>query len=221
MSLLPDDVVSDHRLLQILVRHLQFLTNDETLPDRQLWGATSANSEGCWFNSSVTQRRRPAGGRRASTDASTTKITIRSTPRTASSAMSILSPVPNWKGFAPDQSNDTSLPSNSACTWIVTTAHRPSGQRSAAAPSIRPSRQSTIRNLGPRALSLSIRLDTRVLVRAVARARLQSPACATEPYRCVSVPSRERSRLPTPRGVAAWRWSEHSAGYSRPWVAGW
>ena len=39
MSLLPDDVVSDHRLLQILVRHLQFLTNDETLPDRQLWGA--------------------------------------------------------------------------------------------------------------------------------------------------------------------------------------
>jgi hypothetical protein len=39
MSLLPDDVVSDHRFLQILVRHLQFLTNDETLPDRQLWGA--------------------------------------------------------------------------------------------------------------------------------------------------------------------------------------
>jgi hypothetical protein len=62
MSLLPDDVVSDHRLLQILVRHLQFLTNDETLPDRQLWGPTSANSESCWFNSSVTQRRRPAGG---------------------------------------------------------------------------------------------------------------------------------------------------------------
>jgi hypothetical protein len=62
MILLTDEIVSDHQLLQILVRHLQFLTNDETLPDRQLWGATSANSEGCWFNSIVTQRRRPAGG---------------------------------------------------------------------------------------------------------------------------------------------------------------
>ncbi len=39
MSLLPDEIASDHQLLQILVRHLQFLTNGKSLPDRQLWGA--------------------------------------------------------------------------------------------------------------------------------------------------------------------------------------
>jgi hypothetical protein len=37
------------------------------------------------------------------------------------------------------------------------------------------------------------------------RALSRLPACATEPYRCVSAPSRERSRRLTPRGVAARR----------------
>jgi hypothetical protein len=39
MSLGHDEIASAHRLLQIRVRHLQFLTNEKTLPDSQLWGA--------------------------------------------------------------------------------------------------------------------------------------------------------------------------------------
>ena len=39
MSLVPDEVASDHQLLQILARRLQFRTDEKTLPDRQLWGA--------------------------------------------------------------------------------------------------------------------------------------------------------------------------------------
>jgi hypothetical protein len=39
MSLGADEIASDHPLLQIRVRRLQFLTGAETLPDRQLWGA--------------------------------------------------------------------------------------------------------------------------------------------------------------------------------------
>ena len=39
MSLVPDEIASAHQLLQILVRHLQFLTSDQRLPDTQLWGA--------------------------------------------------------------------------------------------------------------------------------------------------------------------------------------
>lgn len=39
MSLKEDEIVSDHQLLHIRVRHLQFLTNKKTLPDSQLWGA--------------------------------------------------------------------------------------------------------------------------------------------------------------------------------------
>ena len=38
MSLVPAEYQSDHQLLQIRVRHLQFLTDDKTLPDTQLWG---------------------------------------------------------------------------------------------------------------------------------------------------------------------------------------
>jgi len=39
MDLPQDEVASDHQILQIHVRHLQFLTDAKTLPDRQLWGA--------------------------------------------------------------------------------------------------------------------------------------------------------------------------------------
>jgi hypothetical protein len=38
MDLPRDEVVSAHQLLQIRVRHLQFLGSDKLLPDRQLWG---------------------------------------------------------------------------------------------------------------------------------------------------------------------------------------
>jgi hypothetical protein len=38
MSLVPAEFKSAHQLLQIRVRHLQFLTDDKTLPDTQLWG---------------------------------------------------------------------------------------------------------------------------------------------------------------------------------------
>jgi hypothetical protein len=38
MSLNPDEVASHHQLLQILVRRLQFLAGDPTVPDSQLWG---------------------------------------------------------------------------------------------------------------------------------------------------------------------------------------
>ena len=34
-----DQYATDQRLQQIQVRHLQFTSNDRTLPDRQLWGA--------------------------------------------------------------------------------------------------------------------------------------------------------------------------------------
>jgi hypothetical protein len=34
-----DQQAIDQRLQQIEVRHLQFRSNDHTLPDRQLWGA--------------------------------------------------------------------------------------------------------------------------------------------------------------------------------------
>jgi hypothetical protein len=39
MDLPQDEVVSDQQILQIHVRRLQFLTDEKTLPDRQLWGA--------------------------------------------------------------------------------------------------------------------------------------------------------------------------------------
>jgi hypothetical protein len=39
MSLKEDEIVSNRKLLHIRVRHLQFLTNEKTLPDSQLWGA--------------------------------------------------------------------------------------------------------------------------------------------------------------------------------------
>jgi hypothetical protein len=39
MSLKEDEIVSDHQTLHIRARHLQFLTNEKTLPDSQLWGA--------------------------------------------------------------------------------------------------------------------------------------------------------------------------------------
>jgi hypothetical protein len=39
MDLPQDEVASDQQILQIHVRHLQFLGNDRALPDRQLWGA--------------------------------------------------------------------------------------------------------------------------------------------------------------------------------------
>jgi hypothetical protein len=39
MSLKEDEIVSDHQLLHIRARHLQFLTNEKSLPDSQLWGA--------------------------------------------------------------------------------------------------------------------------------------------------------------------------------------
>ena len=38
MDLPQDEVASAHKLLQIHLRHLQFLTDEKTLPDRQLWG---------------------------------------------------------------------------------------------------------------------------------------------------------------------------------------
>lgn len=38
MSLVPAEYQSDHQLLQIRVRRLQFLGNEKTLPDTQLWG---------------------------------------------------------------------------------------------------------------------------------------------------------------------------------------
>jgi hypothetical protein len=39
MSLNPDELASDHQLLQILVRRLQFRADETTVPDSQLWGA--------------------------------------------------------------------------------------------------------------------------------------------------------------------------------------
>ena len=39
MDLPQDEVASDQQILQIHVRHLQFLGDEKTLPDRQLWGA--------------------------------------------------------------------------------------------------------------------------------------------------------------------------------------
>jgi hypothetical protein len=39
MALPRDELVSGHQTLQMQVRRLQFLGNDKTLPDRQLWGA--------------------------------------------------------------------------------------------------------------------------------------------------------------------------------------
>ncbi len=39
MDLPQDEVASDQQILQIHVRHLQFLGSDKALPDRQLWGA--------------------------------------------------------------------------------------------------------------------------------------------------------------------------------------
>ena len=39
MDLPQDEVASNQQILQIHVRHLQFLTDEKTLPDRQLWGA--------------------------------------------------------------------------------------------------------------------------------------------------------------------------------------
>jgi hypothetical protein len=39
MDLPQDEVASDRQILQIHVRHLQFLGHEKTLPDRQLWGA--------------------------------------------------------------------------------------------------------------------------------------------------------------------------------------
>ena len=39
MDLPQDEVASDQQTLQIHVRHLQFLGDEKTLPDRQLWGA--------------------------------------------------------------------------------------------------------------------------------------------------------------------------------------
>jgi hypothetical protein len=38
MALPQDEVASDQQILQIHVRRLQFLTDEKTLPDRQLWG---------------------------------------------------------------------------------------------------------------------------------------------------------------------------------------
>jgi hypothetical protein len=38
MDLPQDEVASHHQTLQIRIRHLQFLTDEKTLPDRQLWG---------------------------------------------------------------------------------------------------------------------------------------------------------------------------------------
>jgi hypothetical protein len=38
MDLPRDEIVSAHKTLQMQVRRLQFLTDDRTLPDRQLWG---------------------------------------------------------------------------------------------------------------------------------------------------------------------------------------
>lgn len=38
MDLPQDEVASPHQLLQIRVRRLQFLGNDKSLPDRQVWG---------------------------------------------------------------------------------------------------------------------------------------------------------------------------------------
>ena len=38
MSLVPAEYESDHQRLQIRVRRLQFQTDDQTLPDTQLWG---------------------------------------------------------------------------------------------------------------------------------------------------------------------------------------
>jgi len=39
MDLRRDEIASDHQTLQIHVRRLQFLTDEKTLPDKQLWGA--------------------------------------------------------------------------------------------------------------------------------------------------------------------------------------
>jgi len=39
MDLPQDEVASDHQILQIHVRRLQFLGDEKALPDRQLWGA--------------------------------------------------------------------------------------------------------------------------------------------------------------------------------------
>jgi hypothetical protein len=39
MDLPQDEVASDQQILQIHVRHLQFLGDEKALPDRQLWGA--------------------------------------------------------------------------------------------------------------------------------------------------------------------------------------
>jgi hypothetical protein len=39
MDLPRDEVASDQQILQIHVRHLQFLGDEKALPDRQLWGA--------------------------------------------------------------------------------------------------------------------------------------------------------------------------------------
>jgi hypothetical protein len=41
MDLPQDEVTSDQHPLQILLRHLQFLGDEKTLPDRQLWGFLS------------------------------------------------------------------------------------------------------------------------------------------------------------------------------------
>jgi hypothetical protein len=38
MDLPQDEIASDQQMLQIHVRHLQFLTDEKTLPDKQLWG---------------------------------------------------------------------------------------------------------------------------------------------------------------------------------------
>lgn len=38
MNLPQDEIASAHQTLQMQVRRLQFLTGDQTLPDRQLWG---------------------------------------------------------------------------------------------------------------------------------------------------------------------------------------
>jgi hypothetical protein len=38
MDVPHDEVASAHQTLQIRIRHLQFLTDEKTLRDRQLWG---------------------------------------------------------------------------------------------------------------------------------------------------------------------------------------
>ncbi|HET7742064.1 MAG TPA: hypothetical protein VFL67_15570 [Mycobacterium sp.] len=49
MDLPQDEVASAHQTLQIRIRHLQFLTDEKTLRDRQLWG----------FHSGVLNQQRP------------------------------------------------------------------------------------------------------------------------------------------------------------------